>query len=36
MFRDTGLRVPMSVVQNQSINQQDKTVSVNLHFVPKN
>lgn len=35
MFRDTGLRVPMSVVQKQSINQQDKTVSVSLHFVPK-
>jgi outer membrane protein insertion porin family len=36
MFRDTGLRVPMNVVQKQSINQQGKTVSVNLHFVPKN
>lgn len=35
-YRDTGLRVPMNVIEKQSINQQDKTVSVSLHFVPKN
>jgi multiple sugar transport system permease protein len=35
MYRDVGLRAPMNVVPKQSINQQDKTVSVSLHFVPK-
>jgi len=35
MYRDVGLRAPMNVVSKQSINQQDKTVSVFLHFVPK-
>ena len=35
MYRDVGLRAPMSVLPKQSINQQDKTVSVSLHFVPK-
>ena len=35
MYRDVGLRAPTSVVPKQSINQQDKTVSVSLHFVPK-
>jgi outer membrane protein assembly factor BamA len=35
MYRDAGLQAPMKVVPKQSINQQDKTVSVSLHFVPK-
>ena len=35
MYRDVGLRAPMNVVPKQVINQQDKTVSVSLHFVPK-
>jgi outer membrane protein assembly factor BamA len=33
MYRD--VQVPMSVVPKRSINQQDKTVSVSLRFVPK-
>ncbi len=36
MYRDVGLRAPMNVVPKQSINQQDKTVSVSLRFVAKN
>jgi outer membrane protein assembly factor BamA len=36
MYRDVGLRAPMNVVPKQSINQQDKTVSVSLRFMPKN
>jgi outer membrane protein assembly factor BamA len=35
MYRDVGLRRPYSVVRKESINQQDKTVSVALHFMPK-
>jgi outer membrane protein assembly factor BamA len=35
LYRDVGLRVPYNVVPKQVINDQDKTVSVNLHFVPK-
>jgi outer membrane protein insertion porin family len=35
MYRDVGLRRPYDVVRKESINQQDKTVSVALHFMPK-
>jgi outer membrane protein assembly factor BamA len=35
MYRDFGQRVTYTVVPKQAINQQDKTVSVSLHFVPK-
>ena len=35
MYRDVGLRRPYNVVPKESINQQDKTVSVALHFMPK-
>lgn len=34
-YRDVGLRRPYDVVRKESINQQDKTVSVALHFMPK-
>ncbi len=34
-YRDIGLRGSWNVVHKQSINQQDKTVSVALHFMPK-
>jgi outer membrane protein assembly factor BamA len=35
MYRDIGLRRPYNVVRKESVNQQDKTVSVALHFMPK-
>lgn len=35
IYRDVGLQVPYDVVPKQSVNSQDKTVSVALHFVPK-
>jgi outer membrane protein assembly factor BamA len=35
MYHDVGLRVPYNVIPRQEINQQDKSVSVALHFVPK-
>jgi outer membrane protein assembly factor BamA len=35
MFPVLGQRVRYSVVPKQAINQQDKTVTVSLHFVPK-
>jgi outer membrane protein insertion porin family len=35
MYRDVGLRRPYNVVPKESVNQQDKTVSVALHFMPK-
>lgn len=35
MFPVLGQRVRYSVVPKQAINQQDKTVAVSLHFVPK-
>jgi len=35
MYRDVGLRRPYNVVPKESINQQDKTVSVALHFMPR-
>jgi outer membrane protein insertion porin family len=35
MYRDTGLHRPYNVVPKESINQQEKTVSVALHFMPK-
>jgi outer membrane protein assembly factor BamA len=35
MYRDLGLRHPYNVVRKESVNQQDKTVSVALHFMPK-
>jgi outer membrane protein assembly factor BamA len=34
-YRDVGLRRPYNVVPRENVNQQDKTVSVALHFVPK-
>lgn len=34
-YRDVGLRRPYDVVRKESINQQDKTVTVALHFMPK-
>ena len=34
-YRDVGLRRPYNVVRKESVNQQDKTVSVALHFMPK-
>lgn len=34
-YRDIGLRRSYSVVKHESVNQQDKTVSVALHFMPK-
>jgi outer membrane protein insertion porin family len=35
MYHDVGLKVPYNIIPKQSINQQDKTVDVALHFVPK-
>jgi outer membrane protein assembly factor BamA len=35
MYRDLGLRGSWNVVPKQSINQQDKTVAISLHFMPK-
>jgi outer membrane protein insertion porin family len=35
MYRDVGLRRPYNVVRKESVNQQDKTVTVALHFMPK-
>jgi outer membrane protein assembly factor BamA len=35
IYRDVGLRVPYDVVPMQSVDSQNKTVSVALHFVPK-
>jgi outer membrane protein assembly factor BamA len=35
MYRDVGLQSPYKVVPQKAVNQQDKTVSVSLHFVPK-
>jgi len=35
MYRDVGLRRPYNVVPKESVNQQEKTVSVALHFMPK-
>jgi len=35
MYHDVGLKVPYNIVSKQNVNQQDKTVSVALHFVPK-
>jgi outer membrane protein assembly factor BamA len=35
MYRDFGQHVSYIVVPKQAINQQDKTVTVSLHFVPK-
>lgn len=35
MYRDVGLRHPYNVVPRENVNQQDKTVSVALHFMPK-
>ena len=35
MYRDVGLRHPYHVVPKESVNQQDKTVTVALHFMPK-
>jgi outer membrane protein assembly factor BamA len=36
VYRDFDLRKSYEVVPKQAINLQDKTVSVSLHFVPKN
>jgi len=35
MYHDVGLKVPYNVVPKESIDQDEKTVSVALHFVPK-
>ena len=35
MYHDVGLKVPYNIIPKRSINQQDKTVDVALHFVPK-
>jgi hypothetical protein len=35
MYRDIGLRGSWSVVPKQSVSEQDRTVSVTLHFMPK-
>lgn len=35
MYRDVGLRRPYNVIPKESVNPQDKTVSVALHFMPK-
>jgi outer membrane protein insertion porin family len=35
MYRDVGLRRPYNVIPKELVNQQDKTVSVALHFMPK-
>ncbi len=35
LYRDVGLSRSMNVVPRKTVNQQDKTVSVSLHFVPK-
>jgi outer membrane protein insertion porin family len=35
LYRDFGLKNSYEVVQKQAINRQDKTVSVNLRFVPR-
>lgn len=36
MYHSFGQRVTYNVVPKQTVNRQDKTVSVSLHFVPKN
>jgi outer membrane protein insertion porin family len=35
LYRDVGLSRSMNVVPRKTVNQQNKTVSVSLHFVPK-
>lgn len=35
LYRDFGLKSSYEVAQKETINPQDKTVSVSLHFVPK-
>jgi hypothetical protein len=35
IYRDVGLQVPYQVIPKQSVNPQDRTVSVALQFVPK-
>jgi outer membrane protein assembly factor BamA len=35
MYRDVGLKVPYNIIPKQSVDQQNKTVDVALHFVPK-
>ncbi len=35
LYRDFGLKTSYEIAQKQTINQQDRTVSVSLHFVPK-
>jgi len=35
IYRDVGLQVPYQVIPKQSVNPQDKTVSIALQFVPK-
>jgi outer membrane protein assembly factor BamA len=35
MYRDVTMSRSFNVVPKQSINQQDKTVSMFLHFIPK-
>jgi outer membrane protein assembly factor BamA len=35
MYHDVGLKVPYNVVSKESVDQDEKTVSVALHFVPK-
>lgn len=36
MYRDVDLRVPYNIVPKESVNDQDKSVSIALHFMPKN
>ena len=35
MYHDVGLRVPYNVVPKEAVDQEEKTVSVALHFMPK-
>ena len=35
MYHDVGLRDSWNIVPKRSVNQQDKTISVSLHFLPK-
>lgn len=35
MYHDVGLKIPYNVVSRESVDEDEKTVSVALHFVPK-
>jgi len=35
MYHDVGLKIPYDVVSKEAVDEDEKTVSVALHFVPK-